>query len=104
MQALENLKVKGNFWLRVARELEKSSRRQRVVNVSRINRNTKENDIIVVSGKVLGAGSLKHAVIVGAKSFSQTAKKTIEQAKGKCLSIQELAEKYPTGKEIKVIG
>ncbi|MDP7181715.1 MAG: 50S ribosomal protein L18e [Candidatus Woesearchaeota archaeon] len=101
---IQNLKKKGNFWRSVASDLERSTRRQRAVNVSRINRHTKENDVIVVSGKVLGAGDLKHPITVGAYNFSTQAKTTIEQAKGKCVTLQELSEKYPDGKEVKVIG
>ncbi|MDP7115849.1 MAG: 50S ribosomal protein L18e, partial [Candidatus Woesearchaeota archaeon] len=48
------------LWKRVASDLSKPTRQRRIVNLSRINRFTKENETIVVPGKVLGDGLLDH--------------------------------------------
>lgn len=92
------------IWNRVASDLEKPARKRLVVNLSRISRSTKENETIVVPGKVLGSGAIGHSIVVAALAFSGTAKKQIESAKGKCLTISELTKKNPKGKDVRVIG
>ncbi|PIN81165.1 50S ribosomal protein L18e [Candidatus Woesearchaeota archaeon CG10_big_fil_rev_8_21_14_0_10_30_7] len=94
---------KADIWKRIAKDLEKSTRQRRVVNISRINRFTKENETVIVPGKVLGSGELNHVVTVAALSFSNGAKQIIEQ-KGKCLTIQELLKNNPKGKDVRIIG
>jgi len=95
---------KADLWKRIANDLEKPSRSRRVVNLSRLNRFTKENEVVIVPGKVLGSGSISHSVVVAAFSFSQNAKEQIEKAKGKCLFIEELLKQNPKGKDVRVIG
>ena len=93
-------KENSNFWKRIAKELEKSTRRQREVNISHIQNHTKDKDIIIVPGKVLGDGELKHNVTVAALKFSESAKNKLKNA----LTIQELLKKEPKGKNIRIIG
>ena len=72
--------------------------------MSRINRNTKRGETIVVPGKVLGAGRIDHPVKVAAFTFSDQARSKIWNAKGNCLSILELIKENPDGTNVKVIG
>lgn len=95
---------KALIWKRIAADLSKPSRQRRVVNLSRISRYTKENDVVVVPGKVLSAGDLNHKVQVAAFTFSHSAREKIEQAKGKAVTIRELLQSKPDGKGIKLIG
>ncbi|RJS94579.1 50S ribosomal protein L18e [Candidatus Bathyarchaeota archaeon] len=92
------------IWKRVAEALSKSKRRRIVVNISRISRYTKENDEVVVPGKVLGSGTINHPVKVAAFAFSEQAKSKIIKAKGECLSIPELVQMNPKGSNVKIIG
>ena len=92
------------IWRRIAEMLSKPKRRRIAVNVSRINRYSKENDEVVVPGKVLGAGVINHPVKVAAFAFSEKARSKIIKAKGKCLTIPELAEMNPKGSNVKIIG
>lgn len=92
------------IWRAIAEELEKPRRRRRAVNISRINRYTSDGDVVVVPGKVLGAGYLDHPVTVAAVSFSKTALDKIQAAGGKALFILELARQNPKGSNIKIIG
>ena len=55
-------------------------------------------------GKVLGAGKANHPMTVAAFAFSDRAKTKILKAKGNCLSIRDLMEKNPTGKNVKLMG
>jgi len=82
----------------------KSKRRRIAVNISRISRYTKENDEVIVPGKVLGSGTISHPVKVAAFAFSDEARSKIIKAKGECLTIPELAEMNPKGSNVKIIG
>jgi len=88
----------------VADRLSRSRRRRIAVNVSRLNRYTKEGEAAVVPGKVLGAGKIDHPIHVAAFAFSEQARLKILKAKGKCLSILELVERNPKGTNVKIIG
>lgn len=96
--------AKSALWKRVAEDLERPTRQRREVNLSSLDRFTKPNEVVVVPGKVLGAGVLAHAVVVAALNFSGSARVQIEQAKGKALSIAELVKQYPDGKKVRLIG
>ncbi|MEM4699480.1 MAG: 50S ribosomal protein L18e [Candidatus Nezhaarchaeales archaeon] len=94
----------ARIWLDLARRLARPRRKRAAVNISRINRYTSDGDVVVVPGKVLGAGALDHAVTVAAFSFSKSAKEKIVQAGGKCIGIRELVENNPKGSGVKIIG
>ena len=94
----------AKIWRDVARRLSSSRRRRVAVNVSRLNRCTQRRETVVVSGKVLGAGKIDHAVRVAAFAFSDRAKFKILKARGKCLSIPDLVKKNPKGTGVKIIG
>tara|TARA_B100000315_G_C14587195_1_gene593675 strand:- start:1698 stop:2063 length:366 start_codon:yes stop_codon:yes gene_type:complete len=89
---------------RVAHDLLKASRQRRIVNLSRINRNTKENETIIVPGKVLGDGLLDHKVTIAAYQFSEHALEKITQSNAKAISIQELMKEDIKGKRVRIIG
>lgn len=91
------------LWKDLARRLERSTRRQAEVNISRINRHTSDDETVLVPGKVLGSGALDHKVQVAALDFSQTAVEKIVDAGGKCLDITLLVEENPQGSRIKII-
>ncbi|MBI2654492.1 50S ribosomal protein L18e [Candidatus Woesearchaeota archaeon] len=93
-----------NIWRRVAIDLEKPTRQRRAVNLSSISRYTKEDEIIVVPGKVLGAGNLNHKLTISAFQFSNGAKEKIEKAGAKIVPLLELSKENPSGKGIRVIG
>ena len=93
-----------NLWKRIANDLEKPTRQRRVVNLSSISRFAKENEIIIVPGKVLGAGSLEHKLTISAFQFSDGAKEKIEKMGAKVVPLLELSKSNPSGKGIKIIG
>jgi len=94
----------ATIWRDTAERLSKPKRVRIAVNISRINRYTKENDEVVIPGKVLGAGLINHPVKVAALDFSDQARSKILEVKGKCLSIIELLEMNPKGANVKIIG
>ncbi len=92
------------IWDAVADMLEKPRRRRIAVNVSRINRYTEDNDVVVVPGKVLGAGRLDHPVTIAAISFSLKALEKIKAVGGRAIHILDLITENPRGSKVKIIG
>lgn len=91
------------LWRALADELDRPRRRRTAVNLSRINRHTEDGDIVAVPGKVLGAGSLSHPVVVAAFSFSETAKEKIALAEGRSLTLTELLAEGADPSKIRII-
>ncbi len=90
--------------LRIENDLKKSTRQKRVVNLSRINRYTKDGEMVVVPGKVLASGELDHAITIAAWKFSQQALDKIQKSKSKAMLISELVDGEIKGKRIRIIG
>jgi large subunit ribosomal protein L18e len=100
-QSREN---KADVWRDIAERLAKPRRKRIAVNVSHLNRYTQKNEMIVVPGKILGAGEMSHPVTVAAFAFSETAKEKIKARRGKCLSFFDLIKKNPKGSKVRIIG
>jgi large subunit ribosomal protein L18e len=99
----ESREKQVGIWLDIAEYLSKTRSQRVSVNLSTVNRNTKRSDVVVIPGKLLGSGSIDHAMTVAAFNVSQKAKEKIVAAKGKYLSIPELMEKNPLGANIRII-
>ncbi|NJF25343.1 50S ribosomal protein L18e [Thermococcus sp. Bubb.Bath] len=84
-------------WKDIAWRLEGPRRQRAEVNISKINRYTKDGDTVIVPGSVLGAGKLEHKVVVAAWKVSEAARKKIVEAGGEVLTIEELIERNPKG-------
>ena len=97
------IEEKVPLWKRIATDLEKPTRNQRIVNVYKIEQYAKPNEVVIVPGKVLGTGELSKKVTVAAYSFSEEAKQKIN-GKGTAITILELVEKNPKGKGVRILG
>ncbi len=95
-------KTKRRIWKKVSKKLSGPRREKIEANLYRINKKTKENDVIVVPGKILGIGEIDHKLTIACLDCSKTARKKIETSGSKLLSIEELLEKNPEGKDVKV--
>ena len=91
------------IWKDIAERLAKPKRLYAEVNVSKIQRYADEGETVVVPGKVLGGGKISKAVTVAALSFSETARRKITEAGGKCISIRELVEMNPRGSGVRIM-
>lgn len=105
---IEDLRSKGykeniKFLIRLAELLEKSRRRKVEVNLSKLERVCKENETVVIPGKVLSYGILTKPLTVSAFKFSPVAKEKIKNVKGKILTINQLIEKNPKGTNVRTI-
>ena len=92
------------IWAKLANLALKSSSSMRVVNLTRINKVTKKDDVLFVPGKVLGTGNISHKITLCSFSISTTAAKKIIQSGGNILKYSDMIQKYPTGKGVMLIG
>lgn len=98
----QSLDEKVKIWKDVAIRLEKPLKNLAAVNVSKIERYANENDMILVPGKVLGAGNLNKKLTVIAYRFSKEARDKIEAVGGKTLSIKDVISQNPKGSNIRI--
>ena len=89
---------------RIADDLSKPARQRREINLSRINRFTKENEVIIVPGKVLGGGELQHKITISALKFSESALSKLRKNGSTVLPIEELTPESVSGKRVRIIG
>jgi len=92
------------IWKRLENELASPRSNKSEINISRLASVTKDGETIVVPGKVLGSGRIEHKLNVCAFSMSQNATKKLIESGGKILTIADLTESYPDGREVRIIG
>lgn len=100
----EGIASGAKAWKAVAKGMNRPRKRRFEVNLTRIEKYAKPKETLVVPGVVLGNGELKKKIVVAAFRFSGKAKAKIEKSGGKCLSIEELYEKNPKGKGLRIMG
>jgi len=94
---------KVRIWKYVAELLSKPTRQRIEVNLSKIDKHTKEGDIVVVPGKVLGSGKLTKKVTIAAWKFSENALLKAKKSGANIITIEELVKSNPTGSNVKII-
>lgn len=90
---------KVNIWKAIANNLEKPTRKQAAVNLYKINKYAKDNETIVVPGKVLGVGEISKNINIAAYRFSESANNKLKNK----MSIQELMRKNPKGNKTRIV-
>lgn len=91
------------IWRDIAKRLEKSRKNWAEVNISKLTL-LGEGETAVIAGKLLGAGLIEKAVRVAAFSCSESAARKIRSVGGEVLTIPELVEKNPKGKNVRIMG
>ena len=92
----------GAVWGDVAERLEKPRRTHAEVNLGRIERYAREDETVVVPGKVLGSGALRKGVTVAAVDFSGSARQKVE-AVGEAITLEQAVEQNSDGSKVRVI-
>lgn len=92
------------IWRDIALRLEGPMRNWAEVNVGKLNRYANEDEIVVIPGKLLGAGEIAKRLTVAAFRSSVQAREKIERAGGRSLSIEELIEMNPKGSNVRIMG
>jgi large subunit ribosomal protein L18e len=92
----------AGVWQDVADRLEKPRRTHAEVNLGQIERYAREDETVVVPGKVLGSGALEKNVTVAAVDFSSTARQKIDHV-GDAVNLEQAVETNPDGSDVRVI-
>ena len=87
------LLAKKNNLLEVAKLLSIPTRKRVSISLEEINKQAKENETIIVPGKVLGNGEIKKKIKIIALSFSSSAEEKLRKAGCEMLRIKEGIEK-----------
>lgn len=92
------------LWRRVAEDLQKPTRRRRMVNIYKLEKYANDGETIIVPGKVLGSGEVQRKLKVAAFTFSRQAADKIVHAGGQVLDIPTLIKENPKGKNVRLLG
>ena len=92
------------IWRDVAERLERTRQNWSEVNLSRVSRYATKGDQVVVPGVLLATGDLTVPVTVAAFRSSAAARKKIEAAGGRSVSLLELAVQNPKGSGVRILG
>ena len=92
------------IWSKLSKLALKPSAARRTINVNKIDELTKDNDVVVFPGKVLGTGNISHKITLCSFSISNSAATKIIENGGKLISYSELIEQNPTGKGVVLLG
>ena len=95
-------KTKRRIWKKVSRKIAGPRNNRIEANLYRINKKTNKDDIIVVPGKVLGIGDLNHKITIACLECSIPAQEKIQKSGSTLLSIEDLLEQNPEGKNVKI--
>jgi len=109
VQAIVELKKafldsKVKLWKRLYKEASRPTRSRRRINIVRLDKHTKDNDIVVVPGKLLGIGIMTKKITVAPLQISEKARQKLEKANCKIITITELIKNNPKATNIKIIG
>jgi len=97
-------KNKVPIWKAVIKELSRSRSNRRELNIGELAHVTKDKEVVIVPGKILGSGEISHKLTVWCFTISEVATRKILDAGGKILPLDSLIKKYPDGKGVRIIG
>jgi large subunit ribosomal protein L18e len=92
------------IWSKLAELALKPNSARRTINLKRIGQLTKDNDVVIFPGKVLGTGTIPHKITLFSFSISNSAVSKIKGSGGKIVGFTDMIEKYPTGKGVSLLG
>lgn len=95
---------KAPIWSKLAEMSLKPTSARRVLNLGQIDKFVKDNDVVVVPGKVLGTGNISHKITLCPFSISTTGAKKITASGGKIVDFAHIIKSNPTGKGVKIVG
>ena len=96
-------KHKARIWSDASALLSNPAGTRVEVNLGRISRVVGEAQAVFVPGKVLGTGVAGKKMVVGAFSFSTSARSKIEATGGAALSVEDFLKKYPKGSGVRLV-
>jgi large subunit ribosomal protein L18e len=97
-------KNRSRIWKDLERRLSAPRSNKSEVNIGKLANVTKDGETVAIAGKLLGSGSIGHRLTVYALSISEQAANKITQAGGKLISADDLIQKHPKGRGVRIIG
>ncbi len=94
---------KAPIWATASSMLSADTKSRVQVNGGRLSRIAAAGDAVFVPGKVLGTGLMDKKLVVGAFTFSSSARSKIESSGGSALTIEAFLKKYPKGSGVKLV-
>ena len=94
---------KNKNWFRIAEILSGSRKKRANLNLEEINKKTKQEEIVVIPGKVLSQGEIDKKINVVALGFSEKAKEKLLKSKCEISNIIQEIKKNPDAKGIKIL-
>jgi len=82
-------KQKDPIWLSVAKEIVSPRRKNKSTSLFQINKQVKDDEIVIVPRKVVASGKLEKKIQLAALSFSKTAEKEVSKT-ARIIKIQDL--------------
>ncbi|MEM2689512.1 MAG: 50S ribosomal protein L18e [Nitrososphaerota archaeon] len=104
IRTVSRLSKEENFWEVIANNLQTPRRRRRVVNLYELNRLTSPNDRVIVLGKLLGTGVLKHPLTIVAFDFSSKSYQKVKSIGGTPIFLEDFIKTKPSISGFKIIG
>ena len=92
------------IWSKLAKLALKPSAARRTINVNKIDELTKDNDVVVFPGKVLGTGNISHKITLCSFSISNSGANKIIESGGKIINFEDMINQFPTGKGVIMLG
>ncbi|MGD0729405.1 MAG: 50S ribosomal protein L18e [Candidatus Micrarchaeaceae archaeon] len=78
------------LWKRVYRLVAVPARTRKVVNLTKLEKYTKDGDNVIVPGKVLSNGVITHKLKIAAIEFSEPALKNLKEANCKIVDLKDM--------------
>ena len=94
---------KKEKWIKIAGILSGPRRKMPSLNLTEIDKGSKEGDTIVVPGKVLSQGEINKKIKVVALGFSEKAREKLMKSKSDPTTISEEIKKNPDAKGVRVL-
>ncbi len=96
-------KEKVPIWRAASEMLSRPALGKVEVNLSHLARTAKGKSPVFVPGKVLGTGNLEKKLVVGAFSYSTSARSKIAKAGGEALGVEEFLKRFPKGRDVLLV-
>ncbi len=91
-------------WKEITDILSRPRRKMKNCNLSEINEKAKENEFIVIPGKILSTGEINKKLKIAALNFSKKAKEKLLKANCKISTILEEIKKNPEAKDFRILN
>lgn len=91
---------KTGIWQKLEHEAKKPVRQRAEMNLSRLESLTKDGQVVLFPGKVLGTGSFARKITLAARAFTKSARERIEKSGSKIVPYSEVAKSHPKGTNV----